>query len=79
MSRTASRGGEAKLNGGRQMASNADGFKALRGGGVTGSTHSWGGGGIEGHEQRFESCLHGAQGGRPAVWTDGGGGFIAAW
>jgi hypothetical protein len=60
------------------MASMADDFKALRGGeGVTGSAHS--GGGIEGHGQRFKSCLHGMRRGQPTAWTDGDGDFISAW
>jgi hypothetical protein len=56
------------------MASMADSFKPLkrRGNGVTTSPIK--GGGIEGHEQRFESCLHGAQGGRRVARTCGGGG-----
>jgi hypothetical protein len=47
------------------MASMADGFKTLkqRGNGVTAAPIQGGGGGIEGHGQRFKSCLHGTQGG----------------
>jgi hypothetical protein len=59
------------------MASMANGFKALRGGeGVTGSTHSRGGG--IGGAQQLESHRHGTRGGRPMARTDDGGDSILA-